>query len=176
VPHYAHIAAVLSDLLKKGTQFVWTPAANQAFLDLKSRLSTRPVLRPPDYSLPFCMSVDASDVATGSVLFQTVEGIDHPICFFSKNLDSHQRHYSTIKKRFLWVLSARVFSVYFGSSFIKVYTDHNPLIFLQRTAPHNQKLLRWSLEIQQYNLEIVHRSGKDNLLLDLLSRTPDNAT
>ena len=122
------------------------------------------------------MSVDASDVATGSVLFQTVEGIDHPICFYSKKLDSHQRHYSTIEKEALsLVLSVRVFSVYFGSSAIKVYTDHNPLIFLQRMAPHNQKLLRWSLEIQQYNLEILHRSGKDNLLPDLLSRMPDNA-
>ena len=176
VPHYAHIAAALSDLLKKGTRFVWTPVADKAFLDLKSRLSTCPVLRPPDYSLPFCMSVDASDVATGSVLFETVEGIDRLICFCSKKLDSHQRHHSTIEKEVLsLVLSVRVFSVYFESSPIKVYTDHNPLIFLQRMAPHNQKLLRWSLEIHQYNLEILHRSGKDNLLPDLLSRTPDNA-
>ena len=126
-----------------------------------TRILRQELLRPPDYSLPFCTSVDAS---TGSVLFQTVEGIDHPICFYSKKLDSHQRHYSTIEKEALFlVLFVRVFSVYFGSIPIKVYTDHNPLIFLQRMAPHNQKLLRWSLEIQQYNLEILHRSGKDNL-------------
>ena len=73
------------------------------------------------------------------------------------------------------LLFVRVFSVYFGSSPIKVYSDHNPLIFLRRMAPHNQKLLRWSLETQQYNLEILHRSGKDNLLPDLFSCTPDNA-
>jgi len=176
VPHYAHIAAALSDLLKKGARFVWTPEADKAFLDLKSRLSTRPVLRPPNYLLPFSMSVDASDLAIGSVLFQTVEDIDHPICFYSKKLDRHQRNYSTIEKEaFALVLSVRVFSVYFGSNPVKVYTDHNPLTFLQRMASHNQKLLRWSLEIQQYNLEILHRSGKDNLLPDLLSRTPDSA-
>ena len=122
------------------------------------------------------MSVDASDLAIGSVLFQTVEDIDHPICFYSKKLDRHQRNYSTIEKEaFALVLSVRVFRVYFGSNSVKVYTDHNPLTFLQRMASHNQKLLRWSLEIQQYNLEILHRSGKDNLLPDLLSRTPDSA-
>jgi len=117
------------------------------------------------------MSVDASDVATGSVLFQTVEGIDRLICLCSKKLDSHQRHYSTIEKEMLFlVLSVRVFNVYFGSSAIKVYTDHNPLTFLQCMAPHNQQLLRSSLE---YNLEILHHSGKDNLLPDLLCCTPD---
>ena len=63
VPNYAQISAVLSDLLKKGSRFAWTKEADAAFLDLKSRLATQPVLRPPDYSLPFCLSVDASDLA-----------------------------------------------------------------------------------------------------------------
>ena len=64
----------------------------------------------------------------------------------------------------------RTFSVYFGSTVVKVYTDHSPLQFVQKMANHNQKLLRWSLELQQFNLEICHRAGKDNLLPDLLSR------
>ena len=173
VPNYARISAVLSDLLKKGTRFVWTQEADQAFLDLKSRLATQPVLRPPDYTLPFCLTVDASDLAIGATLFQVIEGLEHPICYYSKKLDTHQKRYSTIEKEALsLVLSVRVFSVYFGMGVVTVYTDHNPLTFLQRMANHNQKLLRWSLELQQYNLNIVHRAGKDNLLPDLLSRTP----
>jgi len=39
-------------------------------------------------------------------------------------------------------------------------------------ASHSRKLLRWSLELQQYNFNIVHRAGKDNLLAALLSRCP----
>ena len=95
----------LSDLLKKGTKFTWTQAAEEAFLDLKSRLSTQPVLRPPDYSLPFCLTVDASDLAVGATLFQVVENIEHPVCFYSKKLDIHQKHYSTIEKEVLVSLS-----------------------------------------------------------------------
>ena len=38
VPHFAQISACLSDLLKKGTKFVWTHQAECAFLDLKSRM------------------------------------------------------------------------------------------------------------------------------------------
>ena len=52
---------------------------------------------------------------------------------------------------------------------MKVYTDHSPLTFLDRMANQNQKLLRWSLELQQYNLEIVHRPEKENLFPGLLS-------
>jgi hypothetical protein len=53
---------------------------------------------------------------------------------------------------------------------VKVCTDHSPLQFLERMAPHNAKLLSWSFELQQYNLQIVHRPGKDNLFPDILSR------
>ena len=115
---------------RKGTKFTCTQAAEEAFLDLKSCLSTQPVLRPPDYSLPFCLTVDASDLAVGATLFQLVENIEHPVCFYSKKLDIHQQRYSTIEKEALGlVLAVRYFSVYFGTGVVTVYTDHNPLLF-----------------------------------------------
>ena len=110
-------------------------------------------------------------MAIGAYLFQTVDGIEHPICYYSKKLDVHQRKYSTVEKEALGlVLAVRTFSVYFGSNLVKVYTDHNPLVFLHKMSNHNQKLLRWSLELQQYSLEIIHRAGKDNLVPGILSR------
>ena len=171
VPHFAHLSAILSDLLKKNVRFEWTPERDKAFLDVKSRLATQPILRPPDYALPFCLAVDASDIAIGAALFQVIDGIEHPVCYYSKKLDVHQKNYSTVEKEALALIHCvRTFSVYFGSTVVKVYTDHSPLQFVQKMANHNQKLLRWSLELQQFNLEICHRAGKDNLLPDLLSR------
>jgi len=129
--------------------------------DLKSRLVTQPILRPPDVSKPFSLAVDASDVAIGAVLFQVVDGIEHPICYFSKKLDCHQKRYSTVKKEALGlILSVRAFSVYFGCTPVRVFTDHSPLQFLQRMSAHNQKLIRWSLELDQYNLDVRHRPGR----------------
>jgi len=60
--------------------------------------------------------------------------------------------------------------VYFGSTPVKVYSDHSPLQFLSRMSNFNQKLLRCSLELQQYNLEILHRPGNKNIIPDILSR------
>ena len=172
LPNFSHMSAVLSSLLRKNVEFKWSDEAEKAFVDLKSRLSTRPILRPPDFSKEFCMAVDASNVAVGGHLFQVIDGVEHPICYFSKKLDVHQQRYSTVEKEALGlILAVRAFSVYFGSTRVTVYTDHNPLVFIHKMCNHNQKLLRWCLELQQYNLNIQHRPGKDNLIPDLLSRS-----
>ncbi len=65
----------------------------------------------------------------------------------------------TVEKEALALLLAlRHFEVYLGANPfpVKVYTDHNPLVFLSRMQNLNQRLMRWSLVIQEYNLEIVH--------------------
>ena len=172
VPHYSHLAANLSNLLKKNVTFQWTDEAEIAFWDIKSRLASRPILRSPNFDLPFCIAVDASDLALGSVLFQVVDEVEHPICFYSKKLNVHELKYSTVEKEALaLVMSVRVFSVYFNTSPVVIYSDHKPLQFLRKMYNHNAKLTRWRLELEEYDLDVRHRAGKDNLLPDLLSRS-----
>ena len=63
------------------------------------------------------------------------------------------------------------FDVYVSSSqVLVVYTDHNPLVFLSRMRNSNHRLMRWSLFLQGFNLEIKHIRGRDNVLADALSR------
>jgi len=175
LPHFSDIAASLSNLLRKGVKFSWSSDAETAFLDLRSRLASQPILRPPNFALPFSLAVDASDVAIGGHLFQVIDGLEHPICYYSKRLDRHQQRYSTIEKEALaLILATRNFSVYFGSLPVTIYTDHSPLQFIQRMSNYNNKLLRWGIELQQYNFSIVHRAGKSNLIPDILSRPSVN--
>ena len=69
-------------------------------------------------------------MAIGAFLFRTVDGVEHLIFYYSKKLDMHQQIYSTFEKEALGlVLAVRMFCVYFGSTLVKVYTDHNPLFF-----------------------------------------------
>ena len=81
IPHYSESMCPLTELLRKNSKFRWTDDCETAFVDIKSRLASTPILRPPNYDLPFCMAVDASDVAIGACLFQTIEGVEHPICY-----------------------------------------------------------------------------------------------
>ena len=71
------------------------------------------------------------------------------------------------------VLSLRHFDVYASSSYypIVVHTDHNPLTFLHRRKSMNKRLLNWSLILQEYNLDIRHIRGIDNVCVDTLTRS-----
>ena len=91
----------------------------------------------------------------------------------SKKFNEHQKNYSTIEKELLAiVLAIDHFEVYVnGAGFpLTVYTDHNPLTFLNRMKNSNRRLLNWSLKLQEYNLVIKHIKGKDNVIADCLSR------
>ena len=142
----------------KQSKFAWADKAEKAFLEIKSRMASHPILRTPDYSLPFSMACDSSDIAIAASLFKVIDGLEHPICYISQKLNKHHAVYSTIEKEALCLLTAvQRLSVYFVSNPITVYTDHDHLHFLQKMQNHNQKLLRWRLQLKEYNITICHR-------------------
>ena len=172
--NFSDIAALLTNLLSKKVKFVWTDDCQMAFDKVKLLLQKSPVLKSPDYEKPFKLIIDSSDVGTGSVLVQEAsDGLDHPVSYFSKKFLKYQKNYSVVEKETLGlVLALEHFDVYLGSTpfKIKVYTDHNPLTFLKTMKNKNQRLVRWSLALQEYNLEIQHIPGSENVVADALSR------
>ncbi len=69
-------------------------------------------------------------------------------------------------------MDLQYFDVYISSSNmpVTVFTDHDPLVFLARMYNHNQRLMRWSLIVQGYNLVNKHKKGSENIIADALSR------
>lgn len=70
VPNFAEVVAPLTNLLKKGIKFVWTPECQSAVEKVKAILSCEPVLKAPNFSVPFRLAADASDLGIGAVLLQ----------------------------------------------------------------------------------------------------------
>ena len=147
---------------------------NDSFCKIKSILMSSPVLSVPDFSKQFKLTVDASDVGIGAALFQEHDdNVDRVVSYFSKKLTKCQQNYSTIEKECLALLLAlQHFDVYLNVTVhpILVFTDHNPLTFLHKMSNKNQRLTRWSLLLQEYNIVIHHIKGKDNVIADALSR------
>ena len=84
--------APLTNLLAKSVKFHWDDKCQKSFEIVKAILSSHPVLMSPDVDRAFSLYVDASDVAVGAVLSQKdLQGVDHPVAYFSKKLDKHQR-------------------------------------------------------------------------------------
>ena len=172
--NFSTVAAPLTTLLQKRKEFLWSQKCQYAFEKIKSLLLSAPVLKAPDFDKAFKLQVDASDIGIGAVLLQEGDqGIDHPVCYFSHKFNKHQINYSTTEKETLALLLAlQHFDVYLGTTVapVEVFTDHNPLVFIEKMKNKNQRLLRWSLAFQEYNLQIRHIKGRDNIMADALSR------
>jgi hypothetical protein len=82
VNNFGIIARPLNDLLKKGTQFLWTSVTEHAFQLLKLALVSAPVIALPNFNEPFVVETDASDYGIGAVLQQQ----GHPLAYVSKAL------------------------------------------------------------------------------------------
>ena len=57
------------------------------------------MLTVPDFNTLFKLAVDVSEVAAGALLSQDdEEGVEDPVCDFSKKFNKNQRNYLTIEK------------------------------------------------------------------------------
>lgn len=121
--------------------YEWTADCQNAFDRLRCLLSDAPVLAAPNFIILFKLEVDASATRAGAVLLQEDgNGFDHLICYFSRKFSRYQVNYSTIEKEILVMLwDLQHFDVYVGSNVFPfvVFTDDNPLIFLQRMLIYN---------------------------------------
>ena len=173
IPHFSEIASPLTDLTAKSApnKVIWTDQHQQAFDTLKKVIITYPVLRNPDFDKMFILQTDSSDRGIGAVLLQEFNGTKLPILFISKKLLFRERQYSTIEKECLAIVRAvsQLREYLEGKQFI-IESDHFPLQWLNKMRGQNQRLLRWSLLLQEFTFKLQHIRGKDNKIADVLSR------
>ena len=173
--NFSAIAAPLTSLTSPKVKFVWTPTCQSSFDALKQFLVNQPVLQAPDYSRPFVLQVDACGEGIGAVLLQSNDSSQalHPVCYYSAKLLPYQRAYSTVEKEALALVSSfKHFECYLSVPGYQtlVFSDHNPLTFIEKARLTNQRILRWALTLQAFNFRMAHIKGEDNIIADTLSR------
>jgi hypothetical protein len=170
IENFTKIATPMFKLLTKDVKFYWDSFYQNDVDTLKEKLSITPVLRGPNWSLPFHISTDASDTALGVVLGQKDNLITHAIYFISKNLTPTEYNYTVTEKEFLVVVySINKFRHYITGYKFFIHTDHFAIIFLINKPITNGRITRWLLLLQEFNITIVDRPGKENLVADFLS-------
>ena len=96
-----------------------------AFRAIKTALINGILLTHPDPSAPYCLMVDASNVAVGGVLHQRINNIWQPISFFSKCLQTAENRYNTFSRELLAIyLSICHFRHFLEGRDFHIPTDH----------------------------------------------------
>jgi hypothetical protein len=175
IKNFSKIASPLFVLLMKNAEFKWTNQCEEAFRTLKHKVSTAPILRGPDWTLPFHISSDASDTAIGAVLGQEEDHLPYAIYFISKNMSPAELNYTVTEKEFLAVIYAiNKFRHYITGYSTFVHTDHSAIKYLMNKPITNARVTRWLLLLQEFDITIVDRPGKENVVADFLSRLTVN--
>ncbi|KAL6310934.1 hypothetical protein AAG906_016223 [Vitis piasezkii] len=131
IKDFSKLSKPLCELLAKDAKFIWDERFQKSFDQLKQFLTTAPIVRAPNWQLPFEVMCDASDFAIGVVLGQREDGKPYVIYYASKTLNEAQRNYTTTEKELLVVVFALdKFHAYLVGSFIIVFTDHSTLKYL----------------------------------------------
>ena len=169
---YANITSPVTALLKKDAVWEWTPEREASIQTLKKALVSYPVLRMPDLSKKFYLYTDASGTAIGCILGQKDEKEGEYACYYSSRvLHGAELNYGITEKECLAVVWAvKQFRHYLHGAKFTVITDHSALMWLMSIKDPNERLARWSIYLQAFDMEIVHKKGSEHSNADCLSR------
>lgn len=175
IPNFATISSPLWNLTKEGVKWKWGPREDQAFRQIKDRLTHAPVMAYYQQGAKTRVTTDASPVGVGAVLEQEQEdGSYRPIYYASRKLSNVEQRYSQFEREALAVRWAcQKFYLYLYGVEFEIRTDHKPLVAVlgQKSSPPSVRIERWLLYLQQFKYELTYIRGAGNVA-DSLSRLP----
>ena len=173
IQNFSAIAKPLNRLLQKDEPYRWTHVQQEAFIELKNRLTAAPILAYPDFRKTFILATNASYYEFGATLSQLDHNQkEHPIAYASKSLRKEEVNYGATELECAAVVWAiEHFHKYLGTTHFILVTDHAALKWLCSAEPKG-RIGRWILKLQPYNFEILHKPGRIHSNVNALSRLP----
>ncbi len=178
----ADTCAPLTDLMgaeAKRMGFKWGPEQERALAALKDACQIAPALGAPDYTKQFQVSMDASDVGVGAVLWQWQRNhrgklIPQAIMYASRRFSDRERRWEiSCRELFAVKYALEKFRTYLcGYPDVVIHTDHLNLVtgLYSHASP---KIERWRMYIESCKpFKIQHVRGTDatQAVADGLSR------
>lgn len=134
---------------------------------MKQLLTNSPVLSIADLYKDFVVCIDAYEEGLGGVLMQ--EG--QMACYVSHKIKEHEHNYVTHDLELETVIHALKMLRHYllGRKFI-LNSDHSGLRYLFDQPNLNVRKARWLATLSEFDFEIKYIKGKENQVVDALSR------
>ncbi|XP_070025791.1 uncharacterized protein [Nicotiana sylvestris] len=137
-------------------KFVFNDDCMKPFDLIKYKLTTTRIITSSNWSLPFELICDASDIVVGVILGQRVNKMFHLVYYTRKTMNDAHVNYMVTDKELLEIVFAmeKIRPYHMGAKVI-VHTDHATLRYLMTKKDSKARLMRWVLLLQEFDLEIV---------------------
>ena len=156
IQHFADIARPLHRLTQKDTTYCWSEECEQAFRNLKTKLTEAPILAYPRFDK------EASPLVLQTGLGAVLEQDGQVIAYASRTLSMSEVNYSVIQRECLAVVwGTKQFRHYLLGRPFQLWTDHEPLKWLAGQKMEGI-LCRWAIALQEYTYTILYRKGTLN--------------
>ena len=173
IANFSHIALPLTDVTRNNAQgnlrsIEWTKSMQTAFDALKEALTSVSclALSDPDGKFEVIMDVSEDAKAVGVILMQD----DYPVAYESMKLNTHQFNYSVHDKEMCAIIYVlQRWRSFLLERYFKIYINHRSLVHFKTQSNLNQRQLRWQEKAADYDMEILYKSGKENVVVNALS-------
>nr|GEX39971.1 putative reverse transcriptase domain-containing protein [Tanacetum cinerariifolium] len=167
IENFSKIAKSMTKLTQKNVKFDWGEKEEAAFQLIKQKLSSAPILALPKGSKNFIVYCDASHKGLGAVHMQN----EKVIAYASRQLKIHKKNNTTHDLE----LGAVVFALkmrrhYLHETRCTVFTDHKSLQHILDQKELNMIQRHWLELLSDYDCDIRYHPGKENVVVDALSR------
>jgi len=179
IPNFSKLAHPLTELTKgkfksKKSIIPWSETHENAFKNLKFKLTNKPVLSHFNDHAEIILVTDGSKKGLGVILQQINENNEiHPVSYASKKLNAAQNNYSALELEMAALhFGCTHFRQYLHGRTFTVWTDHKNLIQLQTIKSESTILNRLRTKLIGYDFKIIYKKGIFNQAADFLSRYP----
>jgi hypothetical protein len=165
---FSKIGCPITAIQKKGVKFTWTFECEERFQELKYLLTHAPMLKIADPDNDFLMCTDACKEGFRGVIMK--EG--HVIFHESRKLNEHEINYVIYDLELDSIVhDLKMQRHYLLGRIFVLMTDHCGLRHLFDQPKLNARQARWMVLLSEFNFEIKHIKGKENRVVNALSRS-----
>ena len=158
IEDFSRLTAPMTRLTQKEVKFDWDDRCEEAFQELKRRLTTAPILIVLDKGQGYTVYCDASRAGLGCVLMQS----GRVVAYGSLQLKNHEQNYLTHDMELAAIAFAlKIWHHYLYGEQFEMYSAHKSLKYIFTQRDLNIRQHRWMEFLEDYDFTLHYHPGNE---------------